>query len=333
MKVSKNKLLSALNSVKHGLARNEIIDQSTSFVFSGNKIHTFNDEISVCAPFDTKGIECAVPSKELLAFINRVTVDELEISFDENQLKCSGKRVRAGINAHAEVTLPIIELEDGVEWLDIPERFIDGIKLTAESAGKDASQMSLECIHIKDYKMSSCDNYAATVYKLGSEWDKESLIPARNLALVAGFRPLQYQITEDWVHFKNSDNAIFSIRPYSDNFEDISDIMEVEGIEISLPDTLETALTDAEIFVTNDTVLTVNVAISKNQIMVSNQGDTGWIEKIVRMKYNDKKISFIINPVLFKKILKSSNNVTVGNESLKFVGDHFTHVICLEEPE
>lgn len=332
MKVNRNKLLLALNSVKHGLARNEIIDQSTSFVFSDNKIHTFNDEISVCAPFKIK-MECAVPSKELLAFMNRATVEELDIKFEDNQFKCSGKRVRAGINAYADVTLPTIELEDDDEWADIPKRFIEGIKLTSESAGKDSSQMAMECVHIKDKKMSSCDNYAATIYKLDENWVEESLIPARNLVLLAGFNPLYYQVAEDWVHFKNSEEAIFSIRPYADTFEDLSDIMDVNGVEITLPDTLETALTDAEIFVNNDDVLMVNVAISKNQIMVSSHGDTGWIEKVVRMKYTGKDISFLINPVLFKKILKTSNKVTVGESSLKFVGDHFEHVICLEDAE
>ena len=73
MKISRVELLEALEKVKPGLANKELIEQSTSFAFIGDRVVTYNDEISVS--HTVKGLENmrgAIKAKTLYEFLARV---------------------------------------------------------------------------------------------------------------------------------------------------------------------------------------------------------------------------------------------------------------------
>ena len=330
MKVNKAEFLEALNKVKPGLSSNEIIDQSTHFVFSNDFIFTFNDEIAVRVPFKT-GLTCAVPSKELLAFVSRTKVEEIELEFKDDELKASASRIRTGIKSQGDINLPIeeIALPKDFEWENLPDNFMSGLAMTIPYAGKDTISQSLECIHIQDNIMESCDNYRLSVFEMGSDWTGETLIPARNLAQLQRYDPIKYLSTADWVHFLNSDDTIFSTRPYADSFTDLDPLLDVQGVEVTFPEELGQALSDAEIFVSDAEQILVTVTISKSQIKVKGEGDIGWLEEIVRYKYKGEEIAFTINPVYLKHILGSLDNIIVGTNSIKFTGDNCVHIIAL----
>ena len=89
MKINKTELQLALEKVKPGLASKEVIEQSTSFAFMGNRVVTYNDEISISHP--VKGLEVmgAVKAQALYSFLSKVKRDEIDVEWEENQLGIS----------------------------------------------------------------------------------------------------------------------------------------------------------------------------------------------------------------------------------------------------
>ena len=78
--MNREELTKALTSVKAGLADKDIVEHSTSFVFTKGVVITYNDEVSVRYPLDL-GVEGAVAASPVLAFLGRVRVeDELALA-------------------------------------------------------------------------------------------------------------------------------------------------------------------------------------------------------------------------------------------------------------
>ena len=72
MKINKVELQEALEKVKPGLASRELIEQSTSFAFMGDRVVTYNDEISISHPVKNLDVTGAVKAQTLYAFLNKI---------------------------------------------------------------------------------------------------------------------------------------------------------------------------------------------------------------------------------------------------------------------
>jgi hypothetical protein len=333
MKVNRLGLLEALNKVKPGLdAAGSAIEQGNCFVFCKDYIFTFNDSVAVRIPFKT-GITGAVPSSELLAFVNRVGVDDLDIKMVEGVFRATGTRVKVGIHSETEIHLPLDEIiivPPIDEFIPLPKNFLNGVRMTVDTAGKNTNSQALESVHILDSIMESCDNFRLTVFDLSAKWEKESLIPARSLVKILAYDPVSYGFAEDWVHFYNEDGCVISIRPVNEAFEELSSLIGIKGTEVVFPKDLEQALSDAAIFLNQEAEYQVKVELSKNKITVTGEGDIGWLEEIVRFKYSGENISFQMNPTFLIGMLGVLENVIIGDSMVEFVGTDCAHVVSLE---
>ena len=79
MIINKTNLQTALEIVKPGLASKELIDQSTSFAFMGDRVVTYNDDISVSHPIEGLNITGAVKADKLYALLNKLKQEEIEV--------------------------------------------------------------------------------------------------------------------------------------------------------------------------------------------------------------------------------------------------------------
>ena len=104
MKVNRKQLLAALESVSPGLTQK---DEISRFVFKGNRLRTFNDEVACSAPNPLERVEGAVPAKLLLDLLRKLTVDVVDVEQkDELLIRCKGRR--AGIRIEKEVPVDSI---------------------------------------------------------------------------------------------------------------------------------------------------------------------------------------------------------------------------------
>ena len=131
MKISRVELLEALEKVKPGLANRELIEQSTSFAFIGDRVVTYNDEISVSHL--VKGLENmkgAIKAKTLYEFLARVKDEEIEIEQEENEVLIKTGRSKAGLRFEYEIRLPFEEVGEIGKWKKLPEDFVDALRLS-----------------------------------------------------------------------------------------------------------------------------------------------------------------------------------------------------------
>ena len=124
MRINREELLSVLESVSPGLAQREIIEQSSCLVFHNENVITFNDEI-FCSRKSPLKFEGAIRAAPFLALLNKLTEDTLSIEINESGLLIKGKRKRATLIREKEVSLPIEDIEQPDEWIQLDELFTD----------------------------------------------------------------------------------------------------------------------------------------------------------------------------------------------------------------
>src|SRR5690625_1182784 len=97
MKIKKSVLLDALEIVRPGLSNDEVVEQSTSFAFIGDKVITYNDDISVSHPISNLGFEGAVRSQEIYEFLKKSRSETVHIEVTENEVKLKCGKSVAGL--------------------------------------------------------------------------------------------------------------------------------------------------------------------------------------------------------------------------------------------
>lgn len=325
MEIDRKELLTILEKVAPGLASSENIAQSASFVFSDGKVFAYNDEIAVGHLVDLD-IEGAVSSKELLELLRRLKSETVEIDVSDNEFLINNKQVKSGITMEKEILLPIDQLSGGwdEDMYGLPDKFMKGIKTCLSSCASDSESIILSNIHMKGEFIESCDNYQMTRFDLGEDSQENILIPAAACKYLIHYKVVQYFQTDGWIHFSDGEDLIFSCRIIEDEYPDLEIFLKVKGSTITLPKQLNEIMDRSNIFNSR-----VQINILKNWCKVRAASDTGWIEEMVRIR-EKKDISFYINSQMLKLILKISNKLTVGKQSLKFEMEDFVHVIALE---
>ena len=334
MKINKTELLKALEKVKPGLASKEIVEQSTSFAFMDGRIVTYNDEISISHTIGAVGIEGAVQAKELYQFLNRAEADTIEIEQDDNEIKLSAGKAKAGVTLKQEIKLPLDELGEFTEWITLPPEFIMALDFCRFSCSKDMSAPVFTCVHVNARKgvVESTDSCRITRHKI-----KKSRIPAFLLPASSAHDLVRYGITEvaqspGWMHFRTADKKIiFSCRIFADNFPDIGRFLEIEGQSITLPKTLLPVLDRASVFAQRDYDADeiIQVELAKNAITISANSTAGWFKEELEIKYNEAPIKFITNPKFLQDMLSKIEDCIIGEAAIKFTGPNWEHAVVL----
>src|SRR5512138_2525795 len=97
--MKRTELLNTLKTVTPGLAAKDRIEHAQSFVFTGDAVLTYNDEVSVRHPLQGFPLKGAIRAEPLLAFLSRAAGDEVAIEEGEKDgapqavFKCGRSRV------------------------------------------------------------------------------------------------------------------------------------------------------------------------------------------------------------------------------------------------
>ena len=106
MKVNREEFLNKLDAVRGGLAVRETVEQSSCFVFTGDRIATFNDEVAASVDFKTD-FSGAVAAKPLTDILRKLPEETVDLSEAADGLVVSGKGRRATVRREAEILLPV----------------------------------------------------------------------------------------------------------------------------------------------------------------------------------------------------------------------------------
>ncbi len=336
MKISRSELLNALEMVKSGLANTEIIEQSTSFAFLGDRVVTYNDEISVSHPVEGLDVQGAVEAKTLYQFLGKIKKEEIEVEWEENEVKISTGKARAGLTFHQEVVLPIEEVGNIDEWHNIPKNLINVLKFCHPCCSRDLDRPALTCIHIRDAGLvEASDTYQVIRHIIMEELPFDSLlIPVTSIAELVKYKVTHLATGQGWVHFKTEEGTVFSCRTFDGEYPNIDPILNIEdSIEIHLPKTMIPALERAKVFTQPELTISplesiVTIAIGEGRAKISAKSISGWFEEEVKTKYKGELIQFRTHADFLMEVLEKAQECIFGENKLKFTGEGWEHIVA-----
>jgi hypothetical protein len=211
MEVKRKVLQEALQRCMPGVETGKtLLEGADTFIFSGGKIYSYNDSISVAvpSPVDLTG---AVKAKDLYDLISKLKGEEIKlVDSGENSWK-----IKAG---GATVELVLLEsslmekikglVVDSKGWKELPTRFMEGLSLCRFSG----NHSQLSGVYVEDSAMVATDEIRINWFDLDKEIDSFWLSDSTTAELLKIPGMTEYLVSDTWVHFKTEDGTIFSCR-------------------------------------------------------------------------------------------------------------------------
>lgn len=334
MEIKKQDLLTALEIVKPGLASKELIEQSTSFAFIGNRVVTYNDEISISHPVEGLDLTGAVQAEELYKLLNKLKKDEVSIEVRGGEIVMQSGRTKASFTLQEEIKLPLDEIGNRGKWKKLPEDFIHFLKLSIGAASTNMSEPKLTCIHVhKEGRIEASDGYKVSRSTLGEEFPIDTfLIPATSASELVKMAPVRITDGEGWVHFRTKKGTQISCRTFDDVFPKIDHLLEVVGMEIEFPETILEIVEKATIFSKRNYFLDeqLTITLGNRKVKVESKSETAKFEESAIMKnYTEEPFSFNVTPYLLKDILERTRVCILSDDKLKFEGAGWEYITAL----
>lgn len=331
MKVNRSDFLYALTQVKPGLAKNDFIEHTDHFCFLNDMIVTYNDHIQIAIQYKT-GMTGAVPSKELYAVLNKIPDSEIEIEQNENKIVIRGKRKKAGFvfsDINEVLKEALIHESRLKKWRRLPEDFTECLRLCLFSVSKDISKPILTCISAKEDSMLSSDNIRVTKKQMAGTIPDELLIPGDSASELVKYEPIKYCKTESWIHFQTQSGIIFSSRTIDGKFPNVSKWMRVDGITVKLPKTLPEIISRCKALLDQDNL--ISLTLSKGKLLCKSTNQKGYYEEESRVIYSGATIDITVNAEFMAQIISIVRKATLGENTLLFEGEGFSHVLCINK--
>jgi len=335
MEFDVKELVRTLKMVMPGLGGKSVIEQANHFVFTPKRIVTFNDQICVSHPFPCGDITpFSAPSDELFSILSGIKEEEIEVTISEGKMKIETESTTAEISIKEEGHIfSNIKFLDDIEITvreEIPEGFIEGVKLCLFSVSRDITRGFLSCVSINEDSVLSSDDCRISWYKMKGKM-RSVLIPLVSASKLIQYEVKQFIIDSSWIHFFTEDNVVFSSRILSDEFPECAEAFEVEGVNLSLPKEMKDAITSTSIFSEGMTELdrVISIDVKKGKISCKSENQTGKLIKKMKIDYDGPEFSFYANPFFMSQVLEHLTKITVGKSKALFSSGSFLHVMAL----
>lgn len=333
MEISKAALQRALEKVRPGLATKEVCDQATHFAFMGDRVVTYNDEISISCALPDIDLTGAVSAQELYSFLNKIAKDAIQVEQKDAEMLFSSGRFKAGLTFQQEIKLPLHELGQYGKWKSVPENLLTALAFCKFSCARDLSMPVLNCMHVhKDGFVESCDNMRYTKHNFSGGLPVDTfLVPVSSASELLNYGVSKMSTSQGWVHFQTEDKSvIFSCRVFDvdyPNTEGITDLGK-KPTAIEFPKTIGDVLGRADVFAKSDEGNpTIQVELQNNRLKISSRNDAGWFEEETNMKYKGSPFAFFINPTFLGQVLRLEHQCELGQGKLIFKGDSWEHLV------
>ncbi|MDD5053490.1 MAG: hypothetical protein PHO27_12215 [Sulfuricurvum sp.] len=337
MKIKKQKLVDVLSAIKPGLAQKAIVEQATHFIFTGDRVLTFNDRICVSYPVRTD-FTCSVAAEEFFKIANNIPDDDINIEVNDGILRIEGLKVRAVLAANSgDVILSFVQSlnldEVPKRAKKLPEDFKEAIKLCVFSASTNMSIPALTCLYLHDDYIASTDNLRISEYKMKSSLGCSVLLPALSAVELIKFDVAEFALSEEktWIYFFTKEGAIFCSRLVDAEFPDYVSFLEgISKDEIVLPENIDNLVKTASILTEEGgDNQEIEVQINKGKLKCKGQNKLGWIECESRIQAR-LSITFVIVASFFLDILNHTHTMFFDQNKALFKSNEFRHVIALK---
>ena len=340
MRVAREKLLAQLESVNPGLSAREIIEQSSCFILKDGEVLTFNDEVACRQECMLDTINGAVKADPFLNLLRKMDEEYVDIVQNEGELKIKavgGKKTRrqAGISMEDKVVLPIGSVDKPKDWKELPDDFTEAVTVIAQCASKDESKFIITCVHLHPEWIEACDDYQIARFPMEIGLGKPVLVRRESLKHVTTLDMQEFSESKSWLHFRNKQGLILSIRRYSDDYPDLGAYLDTDkGEKTELPKGLKEATEKAEIFsAEKGEENQVEISLRAGRLKIRGQGISGWYSEVKDVNYEGDPITFLITPNLLRELVENYKECEITSNRLKVDGGKFTYVTCLGVPK
>jgi len=329
--VKRNDLLKALIAVKPGIASKKSIESMMYFYFTGTHVIAYNDIVAIQYPLETE-FSAFVKADDMFKVVSRIKTDTLTFKLEGSLLKMqSSKMMNDFATIFDDEVVGRIEIVqksmDKVRWKQLPKSFVEAVKLCMPVASKSESDQMLTCLYVSGEDVISTDNVRIAHYSMESSME-EMMIKATEMKAILDIKPSKYCITKSWIHFKNNDGCIFSIRSIKGSYPNMLKYMDFKGIEITLPESILSGIEIASVRM-EDSDDAMKVSIRKGKYRLYNENASGKFDFRDSIKYNGKDIDFSINPSLLAEMMKHSTNIIIGEQNTRLEADNFRLVTSM----
>lgn len=324
MQIDRTELIRILEKIRPGIAKNETMESMTYFYLSGDDIISYNDKISIQYDFKTD-FSLFVKASDFYKLLTKIKDKDVTLVADGDCLKVS--------TASTRITLPTIsdnELTERIKsvkeslatgkWKKLPEDFSDKINLCSYTASKMEQEGTLTCVNVKGDVCTSSDNNRISQATIKGPVD-EMLIKASVIKDLIGIDPKGYKITKAWIHFRDKNKCIFSVRRVTGEFPDFSQFMDFSGTDIELPSEILDGI-DLVSILTDPDDPSVNIKISKGVILLKGKVQNGNIMHRCKIDSKDTELDLTINPAFLKDMVKYNSKITVGQDKARIRTDN-----------
>lgn len=333
MNINKKELQKALEIVKPGVSQKDMIEQSTNFAFMGNRVVTYNDEISISTTIPDMDLTGAVSANELYSFLSKVKTEDIDIETTDNEILLKAGKVKAGLSFQTEIKLPLEEIDEITEWKELPENFIDALSFCSFCYSKDLSKPILTCIHIFSSGAESCDNARYSKKVFTSPIDiSNTLIPGNTVKELIKYKPMEISLGTGWAHFKSGE-TIFSCRIFQDEYPNTSNMLDIEedSVDIIFPKDMLDMIDKASVFSKSSDLddSCISIFLENKKIIIKSKNTCGWTQEESPIRYSGEKKEFMINPTALMDICKQTNKCTINSQKIVFKESDWVHLIGL----
>ena len=335
IEVNREELLKALQAVEPGLSSRGIIEQSDCFIFHGDKVTTFNDEVSCTVKNPLPGIEGVVPAVWLLNMLKERTDKIMKAGLREGSLvflsKQKGRTKRSGIRVFEEVVLPIDSIDPPNKWKKLPGGFTKAVSTVYQCASLDESQFQMACVRLEPDYLEACDDTQLIRWPMELGLEKGCSIRRDSIKVVVGKGVEKFSSSKSWMHFRSKDGLVLSCRKWEiEEYTDLAHILEIDGEKMKIPPGFVEALKAANVFVDDVVAIhTIQVTMGDGKVKLRGEGGGGWHEEIMPVKYTGEPISFYASPSLLTTLASYSSECLISAEKMKVTMDDLEYVSTL----
>lgn len=331
MKLETQRLLSVLKACRSGLSKSDVIPALSCFCFYRNEVITFDDVVSIVAPFPMEGFAGGFNGELLLNWLSLVKTEQ--VTFTEDGGAGTWKTGRSRLE------LPVLSSNDFV--FTIPRKeypsislgsdFLDLLKIASASRGVDLShpwRLGVTLQLLPDSLVAySTDNLVVERIEIPCEVSDELshsqvILPPRLLeVLLSNKVPIKLSLGERVIRFDYDDGCLVFCKLIPDvvdssKFESAMDSVSWNDDEsfYEITEEFEASLNAAEVILKGSAEPECRARVKSGNLTISAMSARGDCSDVMELKnkagsHPDVEVHF--NPVALKRVLPFADQLQI----------------------
>lgn len=317
--------------------KNAITNKPTDcFHFVNGSVFAFKEDITISMRMKT-GFNGSFPAKDIIKGLETLREEEFRMSLDGNEnlvifTDSSKVKICSNPEEYEKMEEFFLSAPEG-EVFVLPDGYMEGLHLCAETASKDLKDGETSCVAIKSGIVEATNNVRASVFINNMRCEEDIYLASSTVKKIPK-ECSEIEVSENCVVFKD-DICKYSIPRMEIEFPDIftavkSWIPKKKDL-ITFPKDIIKIVRDIEHFCGGDSEYekSVNVKFTKKEIILSAKKDTASIKKKMENTTQNVDLKFSINPTMLSSVLTNADEVFIHDDKIFFIRDNFIHIIGL----